>query len=198
MEDTLIFQGDTVKALGNGKVAGYLVRYGTPKDTDLEGDFFSKETELGISPGSSLPVFYQHGYDGTLKARKIGKGDIKFDDIGAWLEAQLEMRDEYEKMIYQMAEQGKIGWSSGAAGYLVEREAIGKVNHIKTWLIAEASLTPTPAEPRNAVIPLKSWTPVMLPQAQAEDTEVSPGATDASVVIRSTQLKARAFLFTEE
>lgn len=163
MEDELIYFGTEVKALGNGKVGGYLVRYSIPTDPDLTGDFFTKSTDFGIEDGSRLPVFYQHGMDGVLKNRKIGKAQIKFDDAGLWMEAQLAMRDEYERMVYELVEKGKLGLSSGAAGHLVEREQIGKAWYIKSWIIAEASLTPTPAEPRNVVMPLKS----LLPPAEA-------------------------------
>lgn len=156
MEDVLVTFGGEVKALGDGKVGGYLVRFSTPLDPDLESDFFDKSTDLGVIDDSNLPVYYQHGMDGTIKGRRIGRGVCKFDDVGLWLEAQLDMRDEYEKMILQMAEQGKLGWSSGAAGHLVSREAVGKSYHITSWPIAEASLTPTPAEPRNSAVSLKS------------------------------------------
>ena len=115
MEDNLMYFGDQVKALGDGKVAGYLVRYGNPDELDLTGDFFTKDTEFGLEDGWKVPVYYQHGYDGVIKKRKIGKGTLKFDDIGVWFDAQLAMRDDYERMIYKMAEEGKLGWSSGAA-----------------------------------------------------------------------------------
>jgi len=154
--DNLIFYAGEVKALGDGKVAGYLARYGTPKDVDLEGDFFSKETDFGVDDAGKLPVYYQHGFDSQLKNRRIGRGIVKYDDSGLWFEAQLELRDEYEKMLYELAKNGKLGWSSGAAGHLVEREQVGKSYHIKSWPIAEASLTPTPAEPRNSAVPVKS------------------------------------------
>ena len=155
-DDNLIYFGAEVKDLGGGKVGGYLVRFSDPKTPDLEGDFFTKETDLGIDDGDRLPVYYQHGFDSQLKTRRIGRAVTKIDDTGMWLEAQLELRDEYERMIYELAQSGKLGWSSGAAGHLVEREQIGKAWHIKSWPIAEGSLTPTPAEPRNAAIPIKS------------------------------------------
>jgi hypothetical protein len=47
------------------------------------------------------------------------------------LDAQLEMRDEYDEQIYKLAEAGKLGWSTGAAGHLVERVSIGKSWEIK-------------------------------------------------------------------
>jgi len=155
-KENLIFYGDGVKALGDGKVAGYLVRFGHPDDVDLEGDYFDPETDYGVEDGARLPVYYQHGMDATLKTRKIGKGLITMNEAGLWMEAQLEMRDEYERAIYEMAEADKLGWSSGAAGHLVERVPIGKASMIKSWPIAEASLTPTPAEPRNEARTVKS------------------------------------------
>ena len=156
MDENLVIFGDAVKALGEGKVGGYIVRWGNPKDVDLTGDYFTPETDLGIEEGDRLPVYYNHGYDGVMKNRKLGKGGVKFDDVGAWLDAQLEMRDEYEEQIYKLAEAGKLGWSTGAAGHLVERVSIGKSWEIKSWPIAEASLTTQPAEYRNAAVPVKS------------------------------------------
>lgn len=159
MEDNLIYYGGAVKTLGEGRVGGYLVRFSDENTPDLEGDFFSRESDLGIEPGSRLPVYYQHGYDPIFKAKRIGRAIADFQDVGVWLEAQLEMRDEYERSLYELAEAGKLGWSSGAAGHLVEREQVGKSWLIKSWPIAEASLTPTPAEPNNTAMPIKSLLP---------------------------------------
>ena len=172
-EDNLVFYGDGVKAFGEGKVAGYLVRYGTPADVDLEGDYFDPETDYGVEDGARLPVYYQHGLDATLKSRKIGKGSIKVDDVGLWLEAQLEMRDDYERAIYGLAEAGKLGlvircsWASGRAC------KPGKIIHDKIWPIAEASLTPTPAEPRNTAVTVKSLIePETVVTEQIEDEHI--------------------------
>lgn len=166
--DTLVSFGAEIKALGNGKVGGYLVRFGDANNPDLTGDYFAKTTEFGIVDGASVPVYYHHGLDDTLKNRRIGRGTVRFDDVGAWLESQLEMRDEYERAVYGMAEAGKLGYSSGAAPLLVEREKTGKACLIKSWPIAEASLTPTPAEPRNSVIPIKSLIPAHAVDAEAD------------------------------
>jgi HK97 family phage major capsid protein len=154
--DELIFFGAEVKALGDGKLGGYLVRYGDPNTPDLTGDFFGAGADYGIADGSKVPVYYNHGFDPVMKNKRIGGGLTKFDEVGIWLEAQLEMRDEYERKIYELAESGKLGWSSGAAGHLVDRKQTGKTWQIVSWPIAEASLTPTPAEPRNNVMPIKS------------------------------------------
>jgi len=155
-KENLIYFGDAVKVLGEGKIGGYLVRFSTERDPDLVGDFFTKDSDLGVEPGSRLPVYYQHGYDPHFKSKRIGRASVEYQDVGIWLEAQLEMRDEYERGLMELAEAGKLGWSSGAAGHLVEREQVGKSWHITSWPIAEASLTPTPAEPRNAAVSVKS------------------------------------------
>lgn len=156
MEENLIYYGDSVKALGEGRVGGFLVRYSNAEAPDLEGDFFSPETDLGIESGSRLPVYYQHGYDPVFGNKRIGRATAEFQDVGVWLEAQLELRNDYERSLYELAEAGKLGWSSGAAGHLVDREQVGKSWFIKSWPIAEASLTPTPAEPRNTAVSVKS------------------------------------------
>jgi HK97 family phage major capsid protein len=170
-DETLIFSGSEIKAMGEGKVAGYLVRFSGEADPDMTDDFFGKDTDYGVITGSTLPVYYQHGMDEKMGVKSIGRGTVKVDDIGLWFEAQLNMRSEYEQAIYELAKEGKLGWSSGAAGHLVEREEVGKSFHIKSWPIAEASLTPTPAEPRNSVIPIKSLITHLSAVAEVEETK---------------------------
>jgi HK97 family phage prohead protease len=148
-----VFQGSNIKATGRGMVEGYLVRFGSPSDTDLERDYFTKSTDFGMEflDGSShkLGLYYNHGMDPVVKTKKIGYGTIKMTDNGLWYEAQLDMADEYAKMIYELAKKGKLGFSSGAASHMVDREPMGKSYQIKRWNLAEASLTPQPAESRN-------------------------------------------------
>ena len=148
-----VFQGCELKTSGNGVVKGYLVRFGNPQDTDLERDYFTKNTDFGMEfvDGSNhkLGLYYNHGMDPIVKTKKIGYGTIKMTDNGLWYEAQLDLADEYAKMIYDLAKKGKLGFSSGAASHMVERTPMGKSFEIKRWNLAEASLTPQPAESRN-------------------------------------------------
>lgn len=151
----LVYLGGEVKALGNGKVGGYLVKFTQPGDYDLTGDRFANSTDFGNATTS--PILYHHGMDVKFGTRTLGTGEMKRDDVGVWIEAQLEMRDEYEKAVYEMASAGKLGWSSGTAGHLVERKPEGKGNVITKWPLGlDASLTPTPAEPRNTATSIKS------------------------------------------
>ena len=153
--DTQVYFGDSVKALGEGKVGGYLVRFG---GRDLTGDYFTEKTYLGKHEGDGMDCMFHHGI--PLKADLAGFSDYLFaplatkrDQIGIWAETVLNISDDYERKVYELAEAGKLGWSSGAAGHTVRKTADGE---IKRWVIAEGSLTPSPAEPRNRTMTIKS------------------------------------------
>lgn len=168
--DALVFFGGAVKALGHGKVGGHLVLFSTANDPDLTRDFFDTNTDFDIEEESkSVRVLYDHGRDPVLKARKLGRGTVKIDDVGVWIETQLTMRDEYEKAIYKLAESGKLGWSSGSAPHLVQKEAMGKSFYVKSWPLIEGSLTIRPTEPRTSAIALKSVEHVDLETLILED-----------------------------
>lgn len=168
-DEELIAYGAEVKALGDGKIGGYLIRYTTKADPDLTNDYFDVQTDIQVP--ETLPLLYNHGLDKTLKKRVIGMTTTKMDEVGVWAESQMNMRDEYEKAIYEMAKAGKLGYSSGALSHLVEREPAGKAMHIKTWFVGESSITPMPAEFRNTVVTLKSLTTPE--QAALTDTDES-------------------------
>jgi len=159
--DLLTSTVDNIKSDRLGYVKGYLVRFGDTKTADLEGDFFTASTDYGfpVSKGQRVPlnVYYHHGMDAAVGKKSIGTGYIKMDDTGLWYEAQLDMADEYGSMIAKLCKQGKMGFSSGAAGHLVERKSMGGAAEITRWPIAEASITPTPAEYRNSVKTLKEY-----------------------------------------
>jgi hypothetical protein len=155
MNDSLTYYGGEVKALGGGKIGGYLVLF-TPDSPDLQGDFFTKSTDFFIDSGDQRPILYRHGRHPVIKSRQLGKAQLTIDDVGVFIEGELKLRDKYEKAIYQLAEKGKLGWSSGSMGHLVTRNPIGKSFEILSWPIGEASLTPNPVEGRTSAIPLKS------------------------------------------
>ncbi len=130
-----------------GRVGGYLVVWGTPQQRDLQGEFFTPHTELGLDWYDQRPVLYHHGLDGQLKAAIIGVMDtLRPDDVGIWAEAQLDTRQRYVRAVLRLVEKGILGWSSGSLPHLVDVSPQGE---IKRWPIVEGSLTPTPAEPRR-------------------------------------------------
>jgi len=169
--------GESVKAVkmddGNVKLTGYLVRYGDATKTDLTGDFFTPNTDYGMIEKSEgwfnhrMPVRYggkQFAYTEQLPDVKLTK-----DEIGIFAEMIIGARNEYEKMLAEMGLAGKLGWSSGTAPHLVDRKQVGNAWEITKWHLGlDASLTPTPAEPHNMVIPLKSLSVTQVTEAQAE------------------------------
>jgi phage head maturation protease len=175
--DLLTVYSDSIKSDRLGSVKGYLVRFGSPDATDLEGDYFTKSTDFGfpISEGKRVPlnVYYHHGMDKVVGKKSIGTGFVKMDETGLWYEAQLDMADSYGEMIAKLCKQGKMGYSSGAAGHMVERKSVGKASEITRWCIAEASITPTPAEYRNSVKSLEEMYG-MEPMMEEEEMVMAP------------------------
>lgn len=157
--EMLLAFGGEIKALGDGRIGGYLVHFTGPDAPDLEGDYFDASTDYGIEDGDRIGVYYNHGLDATLKKRRLSRGTLTKQDVGIWIETQLDMRDEYERAIYSMIEEAKLGWSSGSMAHLIEREPVEKAYHIKQWPIGEGSITPTPAAGPilTQVQPLKTW-----------------------------------------
>ena len=159
--DVLTSSVDGIKSDRLGYVKGYLVRFGDTKTADLEGDYFTKATDYGfpMTEGKRVPlnVYYHHGMDAQVGKKSIGTGYINMDETGLWYEAQLDLADEYGSMIAKLCKQGKMGFSSGAAAHLVERKSMGGAAEITRWPIAEASITPTPAEYRNSVKSLEEY-----------------------------------------
>jgi len=175
--DLLTVYSDAIKSDRLGSVKGYLVRFGSPDTTDLEGDYFTPQTDFGfpIKAGERVPlnVYYHHGMDKVVGKKSIGTGYVKMDETGLWYEAQLDMADEYGSMIAKLCKQGKMGYSSGAAGHMVERKSVGKASEITRWCIAEASITPTPAEYRNSVKSLEEMYG-MEPMMEEEEMVMAP------------------------
>ena len=173
---TLVSFGSAIKADDKGIVRGYLVRFG---GADLEGDYFTKNTDFGrpMAPDVRVPMnlYYHHGQDKTVGKSRIGLGFITMDDKGLWYESQVEMADQYQKMIQELAKSGKLGYSSGATGHMVERKKMADGRYeITRWPIGEASLTPTPAEPMNMVKSLKDMYGEMEDDGMEEEEMIIP------------------------
>ena len=178
LDDTMIYQGDALKAVGETdgdlKVGGYLVRFTAKGDYDISEskDRFSPDTDFDFEfPGKST-AYFNHGIDKTLKKRRLDAMTLTKDDVGVWAEGILHQRDEYEKTLAELAKAGKLGLSSGVPGHLVDRQPEGKGNLITSWPLGkDASYTHTPAEPRNMVMPLKSLLTAPVAAAAAEPTK---------------------------
>jgi len=130
-----------------GRIGGYLVVWGDATQRDLQGEYFTSQTDIGLDWYDQRPVLYHHGLDGNLKAAVIGVMDtLRQDEVGIWAEAQLDVHKRYVRAVQRLVDKGVLSWSSGSLPHLVE---VAEDGHIKRWPIVEGSLTPSPAEPRH-------------------------------------------------
>src|SRR5688572_16294557 len=82
-----------------GRIGGYLVVWGDSKLRDLQGEYFTRETDFALNWYAARPVLYHHGLDGQMKAAVIGRIDsLRVDEVGIWAEAQLDMHKRYVRL----------------------------------------------------------------------------------------------------
>lgn len=126
-------------------VGGYGMVWG---GADLRGERFEPDTDLWFDRLTETPmVLYEHGFDRGTQKTVLGKVVSKtVDDIGLWIEAQIETASEYADAVRELVKKGVLGWSSGAVQHLCEIDGTGKIT---SWPVAEFSLTPDPCEPRT-------------------------------------------------
>ena len=153
MNDLRLSFGGSVKMLADGSVSGYLIRFSDADSPDLMGQYFDAETDFVVKMAEmpKSPLYYHHGQDPVIRTRVLTDVKMIKDDVGIWVDGQMKIRDNYDRGIRQLGLAGKLGWSSGTAPHLVEYDEPGeKATRIKRWPLGlDASLTPTPAEPRN-------------------------------------------------
>jgi hypothetical protein len=143
--------GAALKAVEGGDVEGLLVVFGNPDAVDLENEFFSAETDFGRL--RETPIWLNHAQpvktaSGVILIEEpIGYGALELTDEGVIIRGLLDAKYRY---LAQIAPE--LGWSSGTAAHLVVRQPVGKATFIKRWLLGlDASITPTPAEPRTMI-----------------------------------------------
>ena len=179
-------------------LAGYGVIWG---GKDLEGEYFTPQTDFWFDRISERPMtLYQHGQDKGPKKSVIGRVANKVaDDMGLWIEAQIDRANQYAEAIEELTEKGILGWSSGAVGHLVDRDKDGR---ILSWPVVEFSLTPTPAEPRtlgvSALRSLAETEPAVKTLLPQEDVIETPSASVANGKADAAQSITENVKTTEE
>jgi len=188
MGDTLKTQ---VRRVGDC-IGGYGVVFGDQAHRDLEGDYFTRDTEFWLDTYRDQPVLYDHamGYlppsiSADMPSRfKFGRVvKVTPDEVGLWIEAQITEHGEWVDAVLALIERGVLHWSSGAVSHLVKREQDGQLS---SWPIIEWSTTPTPAEPRQTnVVRLKHLVQDQdgdqrTPEAQAD--KAAPASDTAPVI----------------
>jgi len=154
VEGEMVFQplaqkaSTSIKSLGNGKVGGYLMVWGSRTKKDLENTYFAPDTELCLDWFPQRPILYEHGQDGALKMTAMGQfatGEMRADEVGMWIEGQLDARKRYLAAVEKLMELGALNWSSRSLPDLMEIAPDGKITK---WPLIEATMTTHPAELR--------------------------------------------------
>jgi len=179
--DTLVYPGRAIKRMSKTVVGGKLVCFTGPDKKDADGEYFDKDTDFmtGVFPIKGGMSLYNHGLDRSIGSCPIGtvtSMEVKDDGIHIqaelnflanykaylsqleapekWKNRQINMAEQYDKIIQEMIDDGTLGWSSGAHSPGVVKSKNGK---IERWPIIEASATPIPAMPfETKVTPIKN------------------------------------------
>lgn len=156
-DDTLVFFGGDVKALGDqGLIGGPVVLFGDPSTADIQGDYFTAKTDYGLDISTKARVVYHHG-KAKYGPKKFGVGEMKAEIDRIWVQAQLDLSDPDGQAVFAEVKAGKLGWSSGSVERLVVRGRDMKgVTEIISWPISELTLSPKPVDRRLKAVSLKA------------------------------------------
>lgn len=152
-----------VKSLDKDHVGGYLHIWGSPDQLDLDGEYFSPETQgidFAFKAAGAIPGFYHHAMDPVFKNLPTGRVDIMHpDDKGVWIreklftpdelvdldlwaESQIDLAAKYMEAIRKLVNKGILFWSSGT---LPGAREVARDGHILRWTDAEATATISPS-----------------------------------------------------
>lgn len=134
-------------------LGGYGIIFG---GHDVQGETFTRDTDFMLDLVPDKLLLYDHGVNqkiGTQPLGRVPNASIKMDDMGLWIEAELDKSKAYAAYVLDLVKRGILGLSSGTVGHLMQRA--GKT--ITRWPVVEFSLTTSPAEPKTiGVAQLKS------------------------------------------
>lgn len=131
---------------GGVVVGGPLLLWGSSDRKDLQEDYFTPQTWLGLDEYKSVPALFHHGLDEHVGVSVIGrriKAEVR--DTGVWVEDWLDQSSAYWKMVKPLLDAEVLYYSPGSAPHLVRREEDGE---LKSYPVIEDTLTPIPAQHR--------------------------------------------------
>lgn len=136
---------------------------------DLDGEFFSPNTDIKAHWFKARPVLFHHGQDQTAKDEDYGEQEL--DEApgpdGWWSTVWLNRSARYWEQVDKLLRAGKAYGSSGAIAHLVRKAVDGE---ILTWPHAEQTITPTPANPFARITASKALTGFDLAGIELSDT----------------------------
>lgn len=149
--------GGNFKSVGDeGILEGDAIVFGSENSPDASSfkDFFTSDTFVHPEEKFTTALYMEHGFS---YRRPIGKAIMVKSGNGWIATAELDMTNPVVKSRFPEIKAGGWGFSTGAVGHVVEREAKQNGTHfISQWSVGELSITRTPAEPKALVHTVKS------------------------------------------
>ena len=145
------------KMVGDDHFRLLAIPFGGPvKGRDLDGEFFSKRTDIKADWFDARPVLWHHGQDSVMGDETIGKAvDLTLDEDGWWVDVWVKHGDRRADLFRRISERAPIYGSSGTVNYLKKAARNGE---ILVWPYIEQTLTTSPqnnfsvAKPAKAVL----------------------------------------------
>ena len=193
-------EGSAVKSLDDDTIRCHVVLFGDADHPDLQRDYFTKSTDFWLDHfGWPKPITYHHGLDAATRDEPV-IGHWKsagVDEVGLWLEGQLDRAHAYYKAMRELARRGFLKPSSDSMPQWVIREPQSNgTKHLKRWPLISSALTVTPMEPRMLPVEVKAYLAEIGYETIDEDTKVDdPDLARSDATKASDEDRARAILF---
>lgn len=141
-----------IKAIGEDRIGGYAILWGSETQKDLDGQYFTEETEdllTVFKAMGKIPWLVQHAADEVIKSVPVAEvTKLEPDSSGLWFEAKVIAHDLYKNYVSRLIAAGKLFSSVGALPASVKAEKSG---HISRFAVAELSGTWSPADPHQVI-----------------------------------------------
>lgn len=131
------------------------IPFGGPlKGKDLDGEYFTKRTDIKPDWFTSRPVLWHHGGDTLMGDAVVGKAtDLTLEDDGWWVDVWMEHGQKRADLIKRLAARAPLYGSSGTIAYLKKAAPSGE---ILTWPYVEQTLTTSPQNTYSVLRPAKA------------------------------------------
>lgn len=138
----------------------------SPLGVDLDGEWFSRSTDIRPGWFRSRVVDWHHGTDRLLGRTVLGKAtDLHEEDNGWWVTVWLNHGERRLDLIRRLAEQGaQLYGSSESANGLTEKASTGE---ILRWPYLRQTLSTSPQNTYSVLRPMKAT----LDELRAEGSE---------------------------
>lgn len=134
------------------------IPFGGPSELggrDLDGEFFSRRTDIKPDWFPERPVLWHHGQDPHMADTVIGKAtDLTLEDDGWWVDVWIKHGERRAELVKRLASKAPLYGSSGTISYLRKS---GKGGEILVWPYVEQTLTTSPQNNLSVAKPAKAW-----------------------------------------